>query len=290
LIPLNTRRASTPPSSSAEAADHAGDRGLPAALAGICPLCHGAGYVALNVPVTDPNFGRLIACDCKIREIQERNFSELERMSNLESFASKTFDSFDRNITGAVEAFEAASRYARNPAGWLVLMGNYGCGKTHLAAAIAIYATRHLALKTLFTIVPDLLDHLRATYHPTSSVTYDERFEAVRTVPLLILDDLGAESQTSWAQEKLFQLINHRYNEQLPTVITSNVDLDRMDGRIRSRLLHTHLSRHVYVGAPDYRLRDVPARRSVTGDVSPSTVGFGRSPRRSPARRSDASL
>jgi DNA replication protein DnaC len=226
-----------------------------------CPLCHGAGFMALDVPITDPNFGRLISCDCKIREIQARNFVELERLSNLESFASKTFQSFDPHVPGADGPYAAALDYARNPTGWILLMGNYGCGKTHLAAAIAIHATRHLSLKTLFTIVPDLLDHLRATYHPTSAVTYDERFEAVRTVPLLVLDDLGAESQTPWAQEKLFQLINHRYNEQLPTVITSNVDLDRMDGRIRSRLLDTHLTRHVYFEAGDYRVRDVPLRR-----------------------------
>ena len=89
-----------------------------------------------------------------------------------------------------------------------------------------------------------------------------------------MLDDLGAESQTPWAQEKLFQLINHRYNEQLPTVITSNVDLDRMDGRIRLRLLHTQLSRHVYVSAADYRLRDVPVRRGPSASAPPATVGF----------------
>ena len=110
--------------------------------------------------------------------------------------------------------------------------------------------------------MPDLLDHLRATYHPTSPITYDERFEAIRTVPLLVLDDLGAESPTPWAQEKLFQIINHRYNEQLPTIITSNVDLDDMDRRIRSRLCDTQLCQHVYIEADDYRHRDVPVRRS----------------------------
>lgn len=232
---------------------------LPASDA--CPVCGGAGYMALDVPVTDPNFGRLIACNCKIRQIQERNFTELERLSNLEAFASKTFQTFDSNIPGAAEACSRALEYARNPTGWILLWGNYGCGKTHLAAAIAIHATRQLALKTLFTIVPDLLDHLRATYHPSSAVTYDERFEAVRTVPLLVLDDLGAESPTPWAQEKLFQIINHRYNEQLPTVITSNVDLDRMDGRVRSRLCDEQLCRHVFIQADDYRQRDVPVRR-----------------------------
>ncbi len=226
--------------------------------------------MTLDVPITDPNFGRLIACNCKIRDIQERNFAELERMSNLEAFASKTFQTFDKHVPGAAEPLARAVEYARNPSGWILFMGNYGSGKTHLAAAIAIHASRQLALKTLFTIVPDLLDHLRATYHPSSTITYDERFEAVRTVPLLILDDLGAESQTPWAQEKLFQLINHRYNEQLPTVITSNVDLDRMDGRIRSRLCDEQLCRHVYMDCADYRQRDVPVRRHARPRARPS--------------------
>lgn len=217
--------------------------------------------MTLNVPVTDPNFGRLIPCTCKLREIQERNFAELERLSMLEAFAAKTFQTFDTKIRGLDDAYARALEYARNPSGWLLLWGNYGCGKTHLAAAIAIHATRNLALKTLFTIVPDLLDHLRATYHPSSVATYDERFEAVRTVPLLVMDDLGAESPTPWAQEKLFQIINHRYNEQLPTVITSNVDLDRMDGRIRSRLCDQQLCCHLFIEADDYRRRDVPIRR-----------------------------
>ena len=218
--------------------------------------------MTLDVPVTDPNFGRLITCNCKIQEQKEKDFIELERLSNLESFATKTFQDFDPNVRGINKAFEDAIKYARNPSGWLLLMGSFGCGKTHLAAAIAIHATRNLGLRTLFTIVPDLLDHLRSTYHPTSAVTYDERFEAVRMVPLLVLDDLGAESQTPWAQEKLFQIINHRYNEHLPTVITSNVDLDRMDPRVRSRLCDRRLCTHVYIEAPDYRQRDAPVRQA----------------------------
>ena len=70
---------------------------------------------------------------------------------------------------------------------------------------------RHPAL---FVTVPDLLDHLRSTFSPQSTISYDKLFEQVRKTPLLILDDLGTESATAWAKEKLYQLFNHRYNDR----------------------------------------------------------------------------
>jgi DNA replication protein DnaC len=70
----------------------------------------------------------------------------------------------------------------------------------------------------------------------------------------LILDDLGAHASTPWAQEKLFQLLNHRYNAQLPTVITTNQRLEELDPRLRSRLQDVGLVNHVLILAPDYRV------------------------------------
>ena len=101
--------------------------------------------------------------------------------------------------------------YAQEPEGWLLLTGTYGCGKTHLAAAIA---NARLAMgeppslwscPTCSTICAPPLAR-RAT------LSYDDLFEQLRNTPLLILDDLGTQSSTPWAQEKLFQLLNHRYN------------------------------------------------------------------------------
>jgi DNA replication protein DnaC len=92
----------------------------------------------------------------------------------------------------------------------------------------------------LFVVVPDLLDHLRATFSPDSLISYDKRFEQVRTAPLLILDDLGIESATPWAREKLFQLFNYRYNARLPTVITMQKmveELEETNPRLSSRML-----------------------------------------------------
>ena len=105
---------------------------------------------------------------------------------------------------GCTMPMSSAWAMPATPHGWLVLLGGYGAGKTHLAAAIANQRVK-LGHPVLFVVVPDLLDYLRATFSPSSDAGLDERMETIREIPLLILDDLGAHNSTPWAQEKLFQ-------------------------------------------------------------------------------------
>lgn len=145
-----------------------------------------------------------------------------------------------------MRAYEAAQEFARNPEGWLVIVGPSGCGKTHLAAAIANYRIRQGA-PALFVVVADLLDHLRSTYSPESEISYDEFFPQVRTAPLLIMDDIGVHTATSWAREKLFQLINYRYNFRLPTVFTLRPPLERLEDAWRTRLTDPQIARVCFI-------------------------------------------
>jgi DNA replication protein DnaC len=138
-------------------------------------------------------------------------------------------------------------QFAKNPSGWLVLTGPSGSGKTHLAAAIANGCIER-GIGAFFMVVPDLLDHLRSTYAPQNPVSYDQLFQQVRDAPVLILDDLGAESSTPWAEEKLFQLLNHRFNARLPTVFTLRVSLDRLDEGLRARMQVKELCRIIDLG------------------------------------------
>jgi DNA replication protein DnaC len=223
-------------------------------------ICEGLGVIRYDVPIDDPRFGKLFRCPNNPVEMDTERQDRLRRLSNLHVFADKTFYNFivdnpllkPTELISLREAFNISARFAERPEGWLMLEGTYGCGKTHLAAAVGNERLQRGDV-VLFITAPDLLDHLRSTFAPSSETSYDETFERIRNAPLLILDDLGAESASSWAKEKLFQLLNHRYSYRLPTIITTNADLETLDPRIRSRLLDSNLIKRGKITAPDYR-------------------------------------
>ena len=225
-----------------------------------CPHCGGLGWVRREVEVEHPEFGRAIACDCIADDLANNRLTKVRAASNITALDEMTFERFRTDAPGnsadAVRNLEAAYRvaraYSQSPDGWLVLHGGYGSGKTHLAAAV-VNARLADGSPALFVVVPDLLDHLRGAFAPGSESSYDERFEAVRSAPLLVLDDLGTQAPTAWAAEKLFQLLNHRYTHRLPTVITTNHPPEALDERLRSRLGHFDVVRVIEVNALDYR-------------------------------------
>ena len=226
----------------------------------LCPICGGAGFIVADLPIGHPDFGQAVPCQCRLRERQARQMRALQAAGMPDTLHHLTFDTFITELAhlpadkqySLRSAFDTCAAFAQNPEGWLLINGTYGCGKTHLAAAIA-NARQAMGLPVVFMVVPDLLDHLRATFGPQSEVPYDEFFERLRNTPVLILDDLGAQSSTPWAQEKLFQLLNHRYNAHLPTVITTNQRLDDLEARVRSRLQDSGLVSQVAILAPDFR-------------------------------------
>ena len=219
-----------------------------------CPICKGAGYLRSDVPFGHPTFGRPIACECKEAERKAKRRRQLQEVSDLGAFYDKSFRNFNVHVPGIQEAYNCAYEFAQDPNGWLLMIGPNGCGKTHLAAAIANKSLEDGAL-VLFATVPDLLDHLRAAFAPTSNEVYDQLFSRMREAEVLVLDDLGAQQSSPWANEKLFQLLNYRYNSRFPTVITANSrGLQGIDERIRSRLTDSSLVTTVIMDrAKDFR-------------------------------------
>lgn len=225
-----------------------------------CPICGGVGFVRRDVPVGHPDFGRVDICQCRQKEVVQYTHQRLYRLSNLEAFADMTFDNFDtegligmsdEQLRSLTIARNAAQYFSQHLDGWLLLLGSYGVGKTHLAAAIANFAVS-VGVPTLFLTVPDLLDWLRYSFGSEES-NFEERFEEIRTINLLVLDDLGTQNTTTWAEEKLYQIFNYRYVNRLPTVVTTNQAMDEIEGRIQSRLRDPELVRVIRIEAPDHR-------------------------------------
>ena len=230
-----------------------------------CPRCGGRGLLTLDVPVGDPAFGQVVTCDCRESEIELEQTERLLRYSNLGHLARFAFDTLASDgLSGDPDsqamfrgAARAAEEYAESPSGWLVFTGPHGSGKTHLAAAIA---TRRIlqGQVVFFADVPDLLDHLRSTFGPTSELSYSDLFEQVRNTPLLVLDGLGSHSSTAWAEEKLRQLVNRRFSAELPTIVTVSGSLDTVDPYILSRLRTPGFSRVLQVRrwAPEASIKE----------------------------------
>jgi DNA replication protein DnaC len=218
-------------------------------LASACPVCQGVGFIYTNVPVGHPDFGKAVPCRCTRQESEKEHQTRLEHYSNLGALSRLTFDNLipegrsgdPNNQERFTTAYQAAKAFAVEPKGWLVLAGPSGCGKTHLAAAIANERISR-GYPAFFITTPDLLQHLRSAFSPDSEIPYDEFFNRVRETPLLILDDLGAQSSTPWAKEKLDQLLTHRFNSQLPTVIVTITPIEELEERMCTRLTDPALS------------------------------------------------
>ena len=225
----------------------------------LCQKCHDVGYTRADVPFGHEAFGKAIKCTCTLSQEKAEKQQALENLSGIMHhggrYAQADFEHFNKKAPGVKMAYRTALGYASDPDGWLVLVGPFGCGKTHLAVAIAKELLKQ-GKTVLVQTVPDLLDNLRTTFDPRAEMlSFNDLFDHMKTADLLVLDDYGAENTTPWAVEKLFQILNYRYNMALATVITTNnIGLVGIDPRIKSRLNDQGLVTVVeMLDAQDYR-------------------------------------
>lgn len=151
-----------------------------------------------------------------INTIYKQNYigRKLQEM-NLENFY---FDSSNKYVLDVVNDYINKNKDTMK-ADSLIIMGKSDTGKTHLAAAIANKLIEN-DKTVLMERLTNLLDRIRETYE-NNTKSENELIEIYSNVDMLIIDDLGTEKISSWALEKLYTIIQNRYENGLPIIITT---------------------------------------------------------------------
>lgn len=162
-------------------------------------------------------------------------FEEMKKRQELfkshkipKSVLSSTFDTIDLDERKDVidQALEYCTLFEQGtPKHGLYLHGNFGVGKSHIAAAIANYLTG-LGIDCFMVYVPDFVQEV---YQSIQKGNTHQLVDAVKEVKVLILDDIGAENLNPWIRDEIFgSILQHRMTEELTTIFTSNLSLDEL--------------------------------------------------------------
>lgn len=141
----------------------------------------------------------------------------------------------------------------------IYLHGNFGCGKTYLVAALFNELAKK-GEKSAIIYFPEFLRTLKASFGgEDNSLSFSDKYEYIKNIPYLLIDDIGAENVTVWGRDEILgTLLQYRMNENLTTFFTSNLTIDELE---------THLS------VSQNRIEKVKARRiierikSLTNDI-----------------------
>ena len=145
------------------------------------------------------------------------------------------FDNFEVNSNNK-KVYQSLKEYSEKLANsverkGLILVGNNGVGKTHLACSIANELIKN-GIPIIYGTLINLLAELKNTYDVYNNISEMEIIKLYEKVDLLIIDDLGKEKPSEWGLEKLFTVINSRYENNLPVIITTNYDQNSLINRL----------------------------------------------------------
>ena len=155
------------------------------------------------------------------------NIELFESSKDLNEASFKEIYKDDAKRTPIIKYFkEFMTNYLKGEdAKGLYLHGSFGSGKTYLIASLF----NELAKKGIRSVIcyyPEVLRSLKASFNSD----FDDRFNTLKKVPLLLLDDIGAENCSNWSRDEILgPILQYRMEEHLPTFFTSNLTLDELE-------------------------------------------------------------
>ena len=160
----------------------------------------------------------------------EKLYEKSKLPIRLKWYSFQNFKITKENEKAYCKAKEYAQSIKNGSKKSLIITGNIGTGKTHLASSIANFLIES-EISVLFGTLINLLNEVKNTY-TMENKTESFIIEKYSKVPLLIIDDLGKERPSEWTLEKLFTIINNRYENNLPVVITTNYNREKLRERL----------------------------------------------------------
>lgn len=218
-----------------------------------CPRCKGAGYYYGRKLDGSMDYMRPKPCDypgCYVDSALNYKMGLVSQQSGVTGKDQK-FENFDAEVRGVKKSYRQAWNIAEGIGDfiWLIIYGGVGNGKTHLLNAIANRAIeRGFAVKLV--MMADLLSELRMAMDKNQT---DYRVKELKEVPYLLIDELGLEYGTPWEKEKIDEILGSRWANGRFTVAATNLDIEDLPERLKSRFKDKHLSRWVKNEAGDYR-------------------------------------
>jgi DNA replication protein DnaC len=190
-----------------------------------CPICKDSGLRLIIGPD-----GERYAQPCECR-LQVQAARLLSRASIPKRYEHCTLETFEAGYPGADRSLAAAHMMARNfVSGYpvttegkgLLLTGDVGVGKTHLAVGIVQALIFEKGVRALFCDYRELLKRIQESYNPLVATTELQILTPVFEAEVLILDELGAQKPTDWVWDTVALILNTRYNDKRTTLITTN--------------------------------------------------------------------